>query len=133
MLRRRGEQRADWQAGVECSGARPAGALSLEVEGGRMWKRTSDEGRGGGDGERSGGGDGVTESADQHLFAVMTGRGRCSRPLLVCRVSQRKLQGLLNPLPPPCQTHHRQPISCHTTDSRCEMRVEVGGSDWLSS
>lgn len=134
MLRKRGEQRADWQAGGECSGgARLAGAPSLVVEGGGMWKRTSDEGRGGGDGERSGGGDGVTESAFQHLSAVMTGRGSCSRPLPVCRVSQKKLRGLLNPLPPPCQNHHRQPISCRTTDSHYEMRADVGVSDWLSS
>lgn len=140
LRRRMREQGPDWWEGHDYQGgARPADAPSLgEVVGRRKWKRMSGEGRGGGGGGggRSGGGDGGTGrtgSASQHLSVVKTGRGRCSRLPLVCRVSQRRPQGLLNLLSPPCRNHHHQPVSCHMTGSHCEMHGEKGLSDWLSS
>lgn len=136
--RRREEPRPDWQAEGELQdGARPADVPFLEEVAGRtMWWRRSDGGRTGDGGERSDGGGAETGrigSASQKLFVVTTERGNCSRLLLVCRVFQRKPQGLLNPPPPLCRNHHHLPVSCHMTGSHCGKAGEVGVSDWLSS
>lgn len=138
---RKGVERSpDWQAGdVRQGGARPAGAPSQgEAAGRRTWMRRNDGGRDGGGGGRSGGGGGDGEigrtgSASQHLSAGTTGRGSCSRLPPACRVSQRKSQGLLNPLPPLCRNRRRLPVSCHMKGFRCGMGGEVAVSDWLSS